>query len=305
MRSSLSTELKVGITSILAIGILFGSIFWVKEYNPMIKRERITVLFNDARGINAGDPVNISGIKVGEVTDVNLNEDNRALVEFSVTKGLRLHSDCVFTIKDVGLMGDKAVIINPGNASDELDSSIVHMGTESSGLDDLITRADEVIQKLSRISTKIDDDLDIMKLTQSFEQTFKNMQQAIAIYEDIAQEIREPLKKSISGLDESAQELKHFIRSSDDRFGIAIESFKRTSDKISHALDTIENLSTVVDTLSAYMVSGEGTLGKLVKSGELYEELRQTNASIDSFITDFRLNPGKYTKDMQFKIRLF
>ena len=78
MRSSLSTELKVGITSILAIGILFGSIFWVKEYNPMIKRESITVLFNDARGITAGDPVNVSGIKVGEVTDDNLNENNIA-----------------------------------------------------------------------------------------------------------------------------------------------------------------------------------------------------------------------------------
>ncbi len=305
MKSSFSTKLKVGITSFISIFILFAGILWVKEYNPMIKRESITVLFNDARGITAGDPVNLSGIKVGEVTAVNLNEDNRALVEFSVTKDLRLHSDCVFTIKDVGLMGDKAVIINPGNASDELDSSIIHRGTESSGLDDLITRADEVIQKLSRISGKIANDLDIMKLTQSFEQTFNKIQQAIAIYEDIAQENREPLKKSISGLDESAQELKHFIRNSDDRFGVALESFKRTSDKISHALDTIENLSTVVDTLSAYMVSGEGTLGKLVKSGELYEELRQTNASIDSFITDFRLNPGKYTKDMKFKIRLF
>ena len=70
-------------------------------------------------------------------------------------------------------------------------------------------------------------------------------------------------------------------------------------------MENIESFSTVFDTLSVYMESDKGTLAKLIKTDELYEELRRTNASIDSFITDFKRNPGKYTKNMKFKIRLF
>ena len=99
--------------------------------------------------------------------------------------------------------------------------------------------------------------------------------------------------------------MQQFIRKNDENFENVLKSFKKTSEKISLTLDSIENVSTVIDTMSAYMKENEGTLGKLVKSDELYKELRRTNASIDSFITDFRLNPGKYTKDMKFKVRLF
>ena len=116
---------------------------------------------------------------------------------------------------------------------------------------------------------------------------------------------REPLKQSLQSFQDSAHNLNEFIRKNDDRFESALISFQQTSEKISLALDTMENLSTVVDSLSLYMKSGKGTFAKLVRSDDLYEELRRTNANIDSFVTDFKLNPGKYTKDMKFKIRLF
>ena len=115
METLFSQKLKVGITSIIAILILFVGTLWVKKYNPLERKEKITVLFRHANGIAAGDPVNVSGIKVGEVIEVKLSEDNKALIKFSFNKDVRLHSDCVFAIKDIGLMGDKALEIIPGN----------------------------------------------------------------------------------------------------------------------------------------------------------------------------------------------
>ena len=123
--------------------------------------------------------------------------------------------------------------------------------------------------------------------------------------ENLAQDNREPLKKSIGNLEEVSQEMKAFIRDNNSKFVDAIESFQKTTVKIYDALDDLKNLSTVIDTLSTYMETGEGSLARLIKSDELYEEIRKTNASIDSFVVDFKRNPGKYTKDMNFKIRLF
>jgi hypothetical protein len=70
-------------------------------------------------------------------------------------------------------------------------------------------------------------------------------------------------------------------------------------------LDDLNSLSNVIDTVSVYMGSDKGTFVRLLKYDELYNELRQTNANIDSFVTDFKRNPGKYTKDMKIKVRLF
>ncbi len=305
MGSSFATKIKVGVTSILAVVIFFGGILWVKQYNPMVGRTTLHVAFDDARGIYAGDPVTISGIKVGEIEDVSLGEHNEAHVSFSVPTTIRIPADTKFMIEDVGMMGDKMLVIEPGESSGTIDPSLVHRGSGGSGLGDLLTAAGEVLFNLRAITKKLDNDLDLAGLTGSFEETLDKMREAVDVYQAIAQENREPLKSSIGSLESSAQELEQFIATNDDRFAEALASFRRTSDRITVALDEFENLSTVVDTLSRYMESGEGTLGKLVKSDDLYDELRRTNAHIDSFVTDFKRNPGKYTKDMQFKIRLF
>jgi len=305
MGSSLSTKLKVGFTSILAVVIFLGGIFWVKQYNPMVGRVTMTVAFDNSRGIYAGDPVTISGIKIGEVDGTTLGDDHKALITFTIPDNIRLAADTKFHIQDVGLMGDMMLLIEPGTSPDEIDPGVVLQGEERSGIGDLIAEADSILKNLNRIAEKLDSGLDLAKLSSSFEETLEKMRGAAAVYESLARENREPLKKSIADLEASTGDLRRFIRDNDVRFEEAIDSFRRTSDKIAGALDNMENLYTVVDTLSAYMESGEGTLGRLLKSDDLYEELRRTNANIDSFVTDFKRNPGKYTKDMKFKIRLF
>ena len=93
MSPAKSTKLKVGITTFLALILLFGGVFWVKEYNPMSKKDTLGIIFIDANGLASGDPVTVSGIKVGEVTSVALNGENKAEVIVSVSKNVRLKSD--------------------------------------------------------------------------------------------------------------------------------------------------------------------------------------------------------------------
>jgi len=304
MSSSFLTTLKVGITTILALIILFAGVFWVKNYNPAEKKIRITVMFDNGKGIYNGDSATISGIKIGEVTRVSLSENKKALIEFYI-KYVKLSPDTAFEINDVGLMGDKVLVIIPGEEDGELDPDVIHKGRESSDLKSLVAKAGNVLQKLDRISDKLDNDLDIAKIETEFENTFDKIQEAVDIYKELALENKEPLKKSLANLDASTSGLKTFIEKNDNKLEQAIESFLQTTDKLSLFIDDMQTFSALVDTVAEYMNSGDGTLGNLIKSDDLYEELRHTNAAIDSFISDFKRNPGKYTKDMKFKLRLF
>lgn len=305
MSSSFSIRLKVGVVTFFALSILFVGTLWVKQYNPTSSKTRFTVVFDNGQGIAGGDPVTISGIKVGEVRGVSLTDDNRAALDVMITGSFNLPEDCVFTIEDVGLMGDKALAIIPGTSSKQLDVSKVYYGSETMGLSSIMASSAKVLERLNSIADKIDGDLDIKQLMESFEQTTGKLQTALAMYEKMADENREPLKKSITNFQEASRDVRSFIRDNDPKLVKAIESFQGTTEKISVAIDKFNKLSTVIDTLSAYMESGDSSLARFIKSDDLYEELRQTNANIDSFVIDFKKNPGKYTKDMQFKIRLF
>ena len=305
MGSSFSTKMKVGLTTVLALVILFTGTLWVKEFNPAIKKTQFSVVFENGNGISAGDPVSISGIKVGEVKGVTLSDDNKASIQVTITKKVNLYEDCSFTIEDVGLMGDKTLAIFPGISGNPFDESAVQYGTGKPGLSAIMASSGEILEKLNRIAEKIHTDLDIRKLINSFEQTNDKFQQALTLYEELARENKEPIKTSVNNFEEASRELKTFIKNNDSKLAEAIDSFRETTQKVSTALDNLDSMTTVIDTLSHYMGTDEGSFARLLKSDELYEELRNTNASIDSFVTDFKRNPGKYTNDMHFKIRLF
>jgi len=304
MSPSVSTKLKVGFTTILGLVILFGGILWVKNYNPAVRKLRMAVSFTNGGGITGGDVVLMSGVKVGEVGDVSLGDDNRAVVRFYMNYH-HLGPDTRFEINDVGLMGDKAVVIIPGDAPGELDPDIIHQGTESGGLGTLMADAGGIMRRLDSISEKIDSNLDIAKFSADLESTLVSFRDAIDTYRELAESSREPISSSLKNLETSSNNLKQFIDSNDEKITGAVDSFQQASDKLALFIDELGTITTVIDTLAMYLDNKEGTLARLVKSDELYDELRRTNAHIDSFIVDFKQNPGKYTEDMNFKVRLF
>ncbi|MBN1292135.1 MAG: MCE family protein [Candidatus Latescibacteria bacterium] len=305
MKYSFYTKVKVGITTIIALAVLISGVLWVKEFNPATNKIRFTVVFNNGERIAQGDPITLSGIKVGEISGVSLTKDNKAAITLYITKSIDLPEDCTFIIEDVGLMGDKALVIIPGTSTVMIDPEKIYYGTDASGMNALIDKAGAVLTKLNSIGDKLDKNLDISKLSDSFELTFEKIQLALKEYEQIARENRDPLRESINNFNTASQDVKNFIAESDSKLIDAIDGFQKTTDKISLALDDMKSISSLIDTVTTYMESGEGTFARLVKSDELYEELRNTNANLDSFVTDFKKNPGKYTKDMNFKIRLF
>ncbi|MDP2983124.1 MAG: MlaD family protein [Candidatus Latescibacter sp.] len=298
-------KLKVGFTTIFALIILFGGVFWIKEYKPGLKTNTMSVLFRDSKGVSVGDPVTLSGVKVGKISRITLNSENLAIVIFSIRKTVQLHSDARFRVYEIGLMGDKALVIDPGKAKEPLDMSRIQTGADTPGFQDLIAKSETVLNQLNTAGAKFNRDVDFVKLSSAFEQTLENVRKTLSAYRIIAEENRKSLSTALKNVDTTSGDIRTFMNSTDARLARAIDSFQVSSDRLSETLTALQPISVTVDTLAAYMKSGNGTLAKLIKTDDLYNELRQTNATLDSFVTDFRRDPGKYTKDMKFKVRLF
>ncbi len=81
----------------------------------------VTADFTGTGGLNIGDSVQISGVKIGSVSKIELKpEDYRARVTMDVENFVKLPDDTSALISSEGLLGGKYMELQPGASEDML-----------------------------------------------------------------------------------------------------------------------------------------------------------------------------------------
>jgi len=75
---------------------------------------RLYAVFDQVADLKPRAPVDIAGVKVGQVVAVDLNDDYRARVELDVDRNLKLPIDSSAAIVTAGLLGDRYIAIELG-----------------------------------------------------------------------------------------------------------------------------------------------------------------------------------------------
>jgi len=78
---------------------------------------QIEAIFSNSGGLKTGASVVISGVDVGKVKSIGLDEDYQARVIMVLPQRIKIQEDAIASIKTKGLIGEKYVEITPG-ASD-------------------------------------------------------------------------------------------------------------------------------------------------------------------------------------------
>jgi phospholipid/cholesterol/gamma-HCH transport system substrate-binding protein len=61
------------------------------------------------------------GLEIGRVERLTMDQEEQvAVVEFRIKKGIKIYDDAIASIKTEGLIGDRFVSIDPGGGSDEI-----------------------------------------------------------------------------------------------------------------------------------------------------------------------------------------
>ena len=105
--------------------------------------ERIVLkaTFDDIGGLSARAPVRIAGVKVGQVSGIELNEDLRATVSLEVEPDLGVSIDSSAAIRTAGLLGDQFISVELGAEDEVLGDGEEFSFTESAlSIDKLVGR---------------------------------------------------------------------------------------------------------------------------------------------------------------------
>ena len=109
-------EITVGVFLVmgfLALGWLamqLGEVSWLTG----AKSYTLNAEFNNISGVKLGADIQISGVTVGNVRQLRLNEDNLAMVAMQIDKGVKVPVDSIASVKSQGIIGDKFIQITLG-----------------------------------------------------------------------------------------------------------------------------------------------------------------------------------------------
>ncbi|HEY4336470.1 MAG TPA: MlaD family protein [Puia sp.] len=110
-------RMAVGIFIALGLVILIVAIFTIGgQHKAFVKSIRLHVLFDDVQGLQPGNNVWLSGIKIGTVKSIDFYHNSQVAVTLSIEKKAQPHiaGDSKARITTDGLVGNKIVMISGG-----------------------------------------------------------------------------------------------------------------------------------------------------------------------------------------------
>ncbi len=120
MRNTAMRDLIVGLFvlgSLSALAYLSLQVGGLEFGGP--ERIMLRATFDDIGGLSVRAPVRVAGVKVGQVSRIELDEDLRAEVYLEIETGVGLSVDSAAAIRTSGLLGDQSVAVELG-AEDEV-----------------------------------------------------------------------------------------------------------------------------------------------------------------------------------------
>ncbi len=240
MKDKRKTEIKVGITVLIALLLFIWLFGWAKNITLHSDRQTITVRFDNVAGLESGDVVMVSGVRKGYVDKVSIN-GNEVHVMLSLDKEVVLKEDAVFGISMLDLMGGKKIDIKPGISEKIIDYSQIPNGIFYADISavmamlgsvqtDLISIIKEVQVTLKSMNSFLTDETfnnDIraslhnlknisVKMNIMIDENRKQMNNLITNSAEIANEVSTLLTENRENIESSMSELETLLKNTNE-----------------------------------------------------------------------------------------
>jgi phospholipid/cholesterol/gamma-HCH transport system substrate-binding protein len=314
------SQLRVGITVIVA-SLTLGLLLLLMSGSGGLFTKRIMVraYFDNAQGLRKGAPVRLSGVDIGNVTDiriVNLPDKRITPVEVTMRVSTKYHyglrRDSMISLDTAGVLGETYLDIDSAQA----------LGAEVQDGDTLPTQVHPDFNQVVRASQSTLENMDallkradrILAFAESgkgslgkliYDPTLYNrFSDTVADFQKIVQQVASG-QGSLGALISRNDAYDKFLSTLDKMNGVIddIQQGKGTAGKFvkdpalyDNANGTLANLRQITGDIN----SGKGTIGKLTKDEELAQKLDTTMTKLSELTTDLeagRGSVGKLLKD--------
>jgi phospholipid/cholesterol/gamma-HCH transport system substrate-binding protein len=242
------------------------------------------------QNLKQGQPVQLAGVSVGYVDDVELRDDGFLDVVLRVENKYKIPRNSTAAVVPVGIFGDVAVGLKPTGPSriHYQPGDTVPPGQSPPGVAEILARVDTIGRRVSTITAALEDQLVGGGAVRDVRRTIDAAQQLTLQLNRVATEQSQNLSATMASLRRAANAVDPAVVDSTLRnFRVASANLNAMSAGLATAVSRL-------DSLLAGLEAGQGTAGKLLSDTLLYSDLRATVHQVDSLLADFKKNPRKY-----------
>lgn len=259
---------RLGIFIFLGTVLLVVSIFLIGSKESLfVSTIKIKTYFESIEGLKTGAPVRLSGYDIGNVSSIELADDNsgRVLVILDIQDNMRhlIRLDSKAAVETEGIVGKKLVTITPG--SPNLDVIQDYGFIKSKSPLNISAVIDEAKQTLGYLKVIAEDFSEMSAKVNSGEGTLGKLINDDQLY-NATVSITKTADKSLDSLTTKFSEISDYIVS----FGENLKSIINNADE---TMISVKNIVTSIE-------NGEGVAGALLKDKSMTD-------SVKSMITNF------------------
>jgi len=296
-----NVEIRVGLLIIAGVIILVAMILWIQGYRFGQEYRPVKAVFGEVGSLSKGDPVMVSGIRMGKVKNLELHESG-VLVTMTISNEVVLKEDARFTIKNIGLMGERFVAVKQGISENLLDITVPAVGDYDTGIPEAMGMMGEMVTELRNlviaIKSSIASDENLDKLTTAVS-NFEGLSKSLTDYFD---RNRNNFDKTAENFLATSKGLKNLVSGSTGKVDSTLVRVEDISRRLDTVVTDLEMMSKAAREFADNLNTGDGTIQMLVDDRRLYDDLRKTASNLDALINDIRENPKKY---IDLKVELF
>lgn len=296
-----SKEFKIGLFAVSVLIVSFFMINYLRGKDIFNKEIELVARYDNVEGLVSSAPVFIKGYKAGKVSEVVYDaETDDFKVTCSVMKEFRIPADSRMLIYGVDIMGGKGIRIDLGTSSEYVeDGATLSSSSEPALLDGLASSIGPLVEKVGNT-------LDSLNVTVAginrmlSEQNQANISATLAHLESTMSDVK-AIAASIGG---RSDELDSFMMNLEtlssklvgtvDKADTALTSVSSVIAKIDES--DIKGLVTSFKELLENINDPDGTVGKLLVDGSVYDSVDSLLNDVDSLVKEIEENPKKYIK---------
>lgn len=286
-------ELVIGVCAVIALCVLFFGIDYLKGVNIFKPTNYYYATYTNVAGLQVSAPVTVNGFKVGQVRNINYEYNNpgHVKVEIGLDKELRVPKGSKAVIES-DLLGTATVVLHMAPTTDYQDRGTEIAGETASGMMDNVSQ--NLLPNVSAIFPKVDSLLTALNTLVRDPAISQSVNRLDAITLNLEQTMRKlntttgqlsPVMTNVNGITSNLNTI------TSDLTEVSAE-LKRMP--IDSTMNNILALSNNLRTLSAELNNPNSSIGALTHDRQLYDNLNNCAASLDSLLIDVKKNPKRY-----------
>ena len=285
-------EQKVGIVAIIVILILVFGYAWMRNVLHWQTSTRVQVKFANSQGLEIGDKVSVNGMQAGRVTKLAQLEDG-VLVYCQLQLDHPLREGARFLIQDSNLMGGKQLEITNASTGKPIDISKVQTGEETYGMTALVSMASTAIQQINYLLLTLNQPNGVVEQARNtLTETRSTVKKVGTMVEDNKADLSSTLKET----DKVIRQLSDLITQSKPQIDQSLKMAPLLMANARSTLDSLQVAGTALKAAVKEIRNGKNSLSGMLNDDELYRNLLDSSARLDSLLMDIKKHPSRYIK---------